>query len=157
MALFKRSPKETKGTLDKGLEKAKLAGDPDAVDVAADVQYLRSARYFLEIFINEDMSVGDKVRRVGYVQTYYLAWRHLIENSTQCNLKEHFITDATYTDTLIALQMFVLQVKLLRDGEGLPASATHRRLLPSMLSSRYLEYLFLLLCHSSFASERNDL
>ena len=121
--------------------------DSPILEVLAQTQpasalYWRFVRYFLQIFIGDEPLLV-KLEKCGWCLTYLALWRWCIRTSSgRLNFTTNFLSDQTFVDSVIAISCFILFVKLLRDTVDDEEVLEALRLLPSYLSSRFLEYLF---------------
>ena len=102
--------------------------------------YWTFSRYFTQIFIGDE-PILVKIEHAGWCLAYLALWRwDLAKRSV--SLQNAFMSDQTFTDSVIAINNFVLSIKVVRDADDPEDVLAALRLLPSHDSSRFLEYLF---------------
>jgi len=116
-------------------------------DFRADAMYWSFVQDFLRIFIS-DCPIIEKIEMAGKVLGFLALWRRQIRKTNGQKLDDHFLTNETFVDVVIAVVNFVLVAIMVRDGHtesgwsSNPSAVSLVQFLTKRFSSRFSEYVF---------------
>uniref|UniRef100_A0A7S2CR34 Uncharacterized protein n=1 Tax=Octactis speculum TaxID=3111310 RepID=A0A7S2CR34_9STRA len=118
-----------------------LEKTPEMLGVA---MYLTFMSYYVQIFTGEKETIDSIIQKCAWILAFLAVWKFMMTRSPELTFKQNFLTHETFTDVVISVTNLVLLIVLFRDcfGEEAQQYWDMFRLLPSYLSSRFLEYLF---------------
>ena len=82
------------------------------------VQYLKLGRYFIQIFVNYELAINEKLRYCGYILGTLALMRLQNRKSNDKTITHNCMTNETFVDIVTSVSSFVLLVTLLRQMLG---------------------------------------
>ena len=139
-AVLRLSGVDSKGVKNSGI----LAELDQTAGFLGAAMYLTFLSYYVQIFIGETETVDSIINKCGWILAFLVTWKFIVERSPELTSKEHFLTHETFTDVVISVTNLLLLIVLFREKFGGEFIGNFEifRLLPSYISSRFLEYLF---------------
>ena len=118
-----------------------LKKTPELLGVA---MYLTFMSYYVQIFAGENETTDPIIQKCAWIFAFLAVWKLMVTRTPELTHKKNFLTHETFTDVVISVTNLVLLIVLFREKFGVEAQRYWDmfRLLPSYLSSRFLEYLF---------------
>lgn len=106
--------------------------------------YLTFMSYYLQVFIGVNETVHSIINKCGWILAFLAIWKMMVESSPELTTKRNFLTHETFMDVVISVTNLLLLIVLFREKFGgvLGLDFNLFRLLPSYISSRFLEYTF---------------
>lgn len=99
--------------------------------------FVEFAHRYVSTFVVKDKAIEDIIKDVGFVLAFLALWeKGILDHNNTFNLKQNFITRETKVDIIISLNNIILAILLFR--KYFP----NIKLVPSRVSSRFVEYMF---------------
>ena len=111
----------------------------NCADALPERLYLLAMRNYIEVFMDEDICLEERLERAGFVLGFLSGWKLMNEARHGENWAVSYLTMETHSDIVLSISTFVLLIKLFRVEKK---QERYGFIYAGRLSSKYLEHLF---------------